>query len=402
MSTAPKSEPTTAELRDDAIRKLQQFLQRKDLDRSLRVQAMFRLAALEDDAARAHPNESGSFNLEPAITLYLEILRNYPEFEQLAAIHYFLGHALVDSGRVEEGIQLFRVLVCRNHFTFVPSTGSKAGVTPQRLPQDHDAAFWKAWEVRHPLPVDRSSVRTRAPGRDEMTFVNPYPQDCVPISDKTSPGQAPKFLGETWWRLGDYHFNQIDTWGGPYNLNRAVVAYRYASRHGDGRIRALAMYKLGWTYFKQQRHAAAVEQFVEFLQNVDELQARVGGFPVDLRQEACSYIALSLTFMDFRGPELGDPHIPRDDVLDTEKEPRMAEQKMHVAIDRLQYPKIVPQNEPWTKDIYASLIEEFLALAQYRNMIEVSELFLSKWPTDPRANAIRQGIDQARVRLGKP
>jgi hypothetical protein len=75
---------------------------------------------------------------------------------------------------------------------------------------------------------------------------------------------------------------------------------------------------------------------------------------------------------------------------------------MHVAIDRVRDATIIPQNETWTNDIYAALILEFRDLLQFRNLIETSELFLAKWPSDPRSAEIRRGIDEARVRLGKP
>ena len=45
-----------------------------------------------------------------------------------------------------------------------------------------------------------------------------------PLPQKIEPGEDPRYLAEIWWQLGNFHFDQIDPKGGPYNLNRAVVA----------------------------------------------------------------------------------------------------------------------------------------------------------------------------------
>src|SRR4029079_13850044 len=92
------------------------------------------------------------------------------------------------------------------------------------------------------------------------------------------------------------------------------------------------------------------------------------------------------------GPAADEPYIPRNDVLDTETDPRQAEIKMRIAIDRVQDPKLIPQNEKWTVDIYKALAQEFKELAQFRNEIEVSELILKKWPMYRDAPAIQDRI----------
>jgi len=385
-----------------AIEDLEKFLERQDLNPPLRAQTMFRLAALKEDQARQTPNDSNSLDLQPSIELYQKILRDHGDQDFVPSIHYFLGHALVDSGRAAEGQQVFRTLVCRNHFTYVPSSNSKAPVAVQRLAQDHEADFWKAWEARHPRPRSRPLKSATTSSNDEMEFVNPYPADCVAMEQKTGSPQTSKFLGEVWWRIGDYHFDQIDPWGGPYNLNRAAAAYIHAVRHGTPQIRGLARYKLGWTFFKQQRYAAAVEQFVDMLRNAEDEKISSGNPAIDLRKEACTYIAAALTYIDFQGPGPDDPYIVREDVLDTEKDPRAAEQKMRVAIERVRYGKIVPQDEPWTSEIYAALVDEYRELTQLRNMVEVGEVFLAKWPNHARAVDIKLKIGEAKSRIAPP
>lgn len=388
---AKESKPLPPPTLSESMTELEKFIARQDVSAPMRANALFRLAALKEDQARHSPEPSQALNLDPSIEMYRTLIRDYADQPFIPSIHYFLGHALVDSGRAEEGQQAFRTLVCRNHFAYAPAADSKTPVTAARLPQDHEAAFWTAWESRHPRPRSRSA---KSAPNDEMVFVNPYPADCVAME--------PKFLGEVWWRIGDYHFEQTDSFGGPYNLNRAAVAYSYAITHGTPQIQSLARYKLGWTHFKQQRYAAAVEQFVNMLRGLHEDTIRAGNVELDLRKEACTYIAASLSYVDFQGPGPDEPYIPREDILDTEKDPRKAEQIMRVGIERVRYGKIIPQDEPFTSDIYAALADEYRELSQPHNMIEVGELFLAKWPTHARAGEMRTKIAEAKSRIMSP
>jgi hypothetical protein len=91
-----------------------------------------------------------------------------------------------------------------------------------------------------------------------VTFENTYPEDCTPIPQRTAPGMEPRYLAEAWWLIGDHHFNEVDPAGGPFNLNHAEAAYRRALRFKKPPVYGVAMYKLAWTYFKQQRYEAAV------------------------------------------------------------------------------------------------------------------------------------------------
>src|SRR5262249_53596927 len=77
------------------------------------------------------------------------------------------------------------------------------------------------------------------------------------------------------------------------------------------------------------------------------------------RSEAYTYIAGSLTNIDFKGPEEWEPYIMRPDILDTEPNPDKAEQKLHVAIDRVKDPALIPQDKPWTIEVYRALGYEF-------------------------------------------
>ena len=46
----------------------------------------------------------------------------------------------------------------------------------------------------------------------------------------------------------------------------------------------------------------------------------------------------------------------------------MSEQKLHVAIDRVKDPSIVPQDKPWTIEIYKALAAEFRSLNEFHKI----------------------------------
>ena len=399
IAAESKPKPTLGELAAIAMEKLEAILRRPELSPPMRAEAMLRLAALHDDRADAEgTSEEATKHREAAIVLYTQILRDFPETEVAPPSRLFLGYDLHAVGRDAQAQHVFRSLVCQNHFAFIPPKEPSASFPVKPLPQAHDDAYWKAWETKHQVALDKvpKNKKPSATPDPDTVFVNPYPADCSAMSGQTPTGEVPRYVGNAWWEIGESHFNQLDPSEGPYSFNLAAAAYQHAVRYGNDKVRPVAIYKLAWTYFKQQRYEAAVEQFVTLLRERGEKGTQGSDTAGDLRKEACTYIAGSLTYVDFRGPSAEDPFIPREDVLDREHDPRIAEEKMHVAIDRLRNPKIIPQDEPWTSDIYAALILEFRELNQWRNMIETSELFLAKWPTDSRTDEMRKGLERAR------
>ena len=192
--------------------------------------------------------------------------------------------------------------------------------------------------------------------------------------------------------MGDYYFNELDPGGGPFNYNRAESAYQHALKYNKPPVYGVAMYKLAWTYFKQQRYETSVRQFIDLLKYTDAQEKLTGDPGTDFRSEAFTYIAGSLTYLDFVGPTADEPYIPRNDVLDTETDARIAEQKMRIAIERVQDAKLIPQDQKWTVEIYKALAQEYKELNQYRNMVEVSELILQKWPMHRDAPVVQNQI----------
>ncbi len=396
--------------RDEAIRRLEKFValySGENADPSATPDAMFRLAALYEERARANFDADLGPGLKPAVALYRRIIQEFPNYEEIAAVHYYLGHALNDSGRLDEAQQAWRALVCSNLYQVKADPNDADKIVIQPLPQDHDEKFWTEWYNQHPIPLDQAHKgkparnAKAAPKDEELTYQDPYPAECKPIPQNTDPGQDPRYLAEVWWKIGDFHFDQLDPKGGPYNLNRAVSAYDHSMEYKKPPLYGVAMYKLAWSYYKQQRYHTGVDEFVKLLHYTDEQEEKTGDPGADFRSEAYTYIAGSLTYVDFEGPPESDPYIPRNDVLDTETNPLVAEQKMAVAIDRVQDPALIPQDKKWTVEIYKSLAHEFIDITQNRNAIATLELTLKKFPLDRDAPVMQNKIAELYDQLGR-
>lgn len=406
------------EARKTAIIRLEEFVARysgTNADPVATPDAMFRLAALYEERARDGTGELGD-GLKPAIALYRRIVVEFPKYEEIAAVHYYLGHAYTDAGRIEEGQQAWRALVCSDHYSVKADATSTDKIEMQPLPQDHDDKFWNNWYNQNPVPLDQANkgrTKDKAPkaavgkkgqilGAEslELSYVSPY-DGCHAIAQNTDAGEEPRYIAEIWWQIGNYHFDQIDPKGGPYNLNRAVTAYESALAFKKEPIFGVSMYKQAWTYFKQQRYRTSVEWFVKLLHHTDEIEEKTGDPGADFRTEAYTYIAGSLTYVDMDGPPPADPYIPRNDVLDSEPDPVVAERKMAIAIERVQDPALVPQDKKWTVEIYKSLAQEFIEITQNHNAIAMLELTLKKFPLNRDAPVMQNKVAELYDQLSR-
>ena len=413
--TSEKAELRKA--REIAIARLEEFIAKYTGSRAqpeATPDAMYRLAALYEERARSEDaTQDISIGLKPSIALYKRVINEFPKYRELAAIFYFLGHAYNDSGRFEEAQQVWRSLVCHNHYPYPtapdPKNPDADTVTP--LPQDHEEAYWSSWRGAH---QDPKSLKKGGP---DTVYVDPYEQDCVGVAQPgLRTGEEPKYVAEVWWQIGNWEFDQQDLRGGfvkeepaaVYDYNRAASAYLHSLEFKKPPLYGVALYKYAWTLFKQQRYEAATREFVHLLSYTDEQQKLTGDPGADFRSEAFTYIAGSLTNIDFKGPDASEPYIARPDIVDTEPRPEVAEVKLHVAIDRAKDPNLIPQDKPWTIEIYKSLASEFRSLNQFNNAIEIYDDTLHKWPMDPTApdvqNAIAETYDQLLItkRAGTP
>jgi tetratricopeptide (TPR) repeat protein len=221
------------EAREEAIRRLELFVQRyggENAHPRATPDAMLRLAALYEERARSDYDADLLEALRPAIALYRDVVVQFPNYEEQGAVLYYLGHAMLDSGRIEEAQQAWRSMVCGNRYQVVP--GENDTILVQPLAQDHDDKFWNEWYAKNPIPLDQLGARADTTqlgvAEEELVFNDPY-ASCEAVPQQVLAGEEPRYVAELWWQIGNYHFDQLDARGGPYSLNRAVSAIRVSS-----------------------------------------------------------------------------------------------------------------------------------------------------------------------------
>ncbi len=407
--------------RDEAIRRLEAFVAKysgPNAHPENTPDAMFRLAALYEEKARTDTDSSEDLavQLKPAISLYKRIIREFPHYRELAGIYYYLGHAYNDSSRLAEAQQVWRSLVCHNLYAYPtqpdPKDTDKDVVV--RLPQDHDRDYWTGWDVRHPTPIGGGGLgngRSARPARaftapkkkgkevagntsldDEVTFRNPYTEACRPIAQKTAPGAEPRYLAEVWWLIGDYHFNEVDPAGGPFNYNRAEAAYQQSIKYKKPPVHGVSMYKLAWTYFKQQRYETSVHEFVDLLHYTDQMEKETG----DTRRRFPGRgVHVHRRVADV--PRLHRPRRRRA-LHPAQRHPRHRDRLAHRRAEDADRhrSRAGSQADPAEREVDGRHLQGPRAgvqgAAQLHNNIEVDELILKKWPMHRDAPVVQNEI----------
>lgn len=415
----------------DTIERLKAFLAKYPDVKEHSPEAMFRLAALYEEQAVETDLDPGDPQYTqklraayaPAETLYRDVILRFPDYSQRAAVQFFLGALLADTGRGPESQWVWRALVCSNRYEYPlppPKDDAEAkarekwkeGIPP--IPQDHDEAYWDKWRDAHytvPDPKKKKAPAAAPKGGKaapvatdgEDTYKEVYPDDCVALPAPNPPGESePRFLAQAWWRIGEYHYSRGDEiaeeegyfGASPFRFNRAHSAYQHAVKTSNETVKVFTLYKIAWTYFKQQRYSAARQQFLKLLAYFDEKEKK-GGSSGDqqMRQDAYDYIAAALTYIDMEGPGPDDPYIEREDIFGLYSG-KVLEQKLEVAIDRVQDPKLVPQDKPWTPKVYKALAAEFESDEVQLDAIKTYELIIKKWPCDPEAPQYQNKVAQ--------
>jgi hypothetical protein len=432
-----RDEEELVKARQDTIKRLKAFIAKYPDDPEHTPDAMFRLAALYqeeaeetlDPTAEDYPQKLLAA-MEPAERLYRDTIVNFPKYRNLAAVHFFLGSLLADTGRAEESQWVWRAMVCSNHYVYplpAPSDANEAkdrkkwkdGIPP--LPQDHDWKYWGngdppfGWRQRHDPDLLKARAKMRTPpaakgktveiSDDEDTYKDPYPAECAPLGGRTTDtGEEQYYIAQAWWRMAEYHYGHGDEnseavgyfGASPYQYNRAESAYKHALDTSSQTVQVYTIYKLAWTYFKQQRYTASRKEFLHLLDWFDQHEKKgdleIGAdVRVQMRQDAYDYIASSLTYLDMEGPGPNEPYIQREDVFDVAQGDEL-EGKLKIALDRVQQEDVIPQGKPWTPRVYKALASEFESDEVMLDAIDAYELIIKKWPCDPEAPKYQDSI----------
>ena len=394
--------------RETAIKRLEDFVARysgPNAQPEATPDAMYRLAALYEERARADDDPNADLAVDPQAS-DRPLQASHPRvstYNELAGIYYFLGHALNDSRRVDEAQQVWRSLVCHNHYPYPVAAGSE-GRRRRSDPADAAGSRRRVLDGLALQVPDAAVLEEGAEGRHDVTTTRTR---TTARSSRSRPScrrgsevrrrdlVAHRRLGVRPARPARRRRRHEPSPSGTTTVRRARTRTRCCYKKPP--LYGVALYKYAWTLFKQQRYDAAVREFVHLLNYTDEQEKLTGDPGADFRQEAYTYIAGSLDNYDFVGPGPDEPYIGRPDILDTARSPAEAEAKLRSRDRSRAGPALIPQDKPWTIEIYKALALEFRTINQYKNALAMYQLMLDKWPMDPAApddqNAIAEVYD---------
>jgi len=358
------------EARESSIRVFEDFIRRYPNHTKYTPDAMFRLGELYfersaldfqklyDDAQSARDagdltaedNLPTSPDFTPTVTLYKELARRFPTYERSDGVYYLIGYTLNEMGRPEEAVAAWLALVCSNKYDY----------DPDWRPAPADASL--AAQAKYPaLTLDGRPLGAPVGG----AFVNPY------TSCQTITLQA-RFASETWFRIGEYHF---DDFGGTNALDLSIAAYGRILESPQDRNYNLALYKVAWAYYRASRYPEAIRHFGRLVQWSDDTRSETGKAGSELRPEAIEYLGIAFAYDDWNENQVSDP---------IEGKP--------TGIERIQDASLIPQQRPWTPEVYFQLGQVYFDEAKYVEAIAAWRLAIRKWPNHHRTPEILNDV----------
>ncbi|MFO0693292.1 MAG: tetratricopeptide repeat protein [Polyangiales bacterium] len=371
-----REERALDEARLRAIEEFERFVRRYPDDPTYTPDAMFRLGELyyersqsefqrAADAAQAGaPPPEGNSAAPPdtpdytqTIELYQQLVRRFPEYRRLDGVLYLIGYCLNEMGRTDEAREAWLALVCHDHFEYRPLLpGEAPPPAPEPTPTPAEVAA-----SQHPSLTLDSRRRANAEPPAPPAWVDPY-VDCHPVS-----GEA-RFVSETWFRIGESHF---DDYGAPNAVKLAISAYSRILVDPTDRNYSLALYKIAWAYYRNSDYPQAIRYFSQVVQWSDDERARTGRAGSDLRPEAIQYLGISFEYDDWNENQVPD-----------------VQESMPSGFQRIQDSSLLPQDRAWTPEVYFQLGQTFYDDAKYPEAIEVWEYAVRRWPSHERVPEI--------------
>ncbi|HKA86236.1 MAG TPA: tetratricopeptide repeat protein [Haliangiales bacterium] len=354
-----------------ALEALQKFLVKYPDDPKWTPDAMFRLADLyldkakwewdEKEAASADtppppvdpeaPPQYAGPDYTPSLDIWRQINERFPKYRQVDGAIYLYAYYRGEMRQTPESRQAFLGLVCRNKFD------------PLGTP---------------PPPPDPRELRRRLAAGARPQTVDPY-QGCEPMT------QNQDLIDEGWIRVGEIDF---DT---PGSLPTAIAAYKRVAHNTKSKFYDIALYKLAWSYYRNNQFMDGIQAFDELVAYSDKLEDQ-GQPKNDLRGESVQYLAISFT----------DPW-EENTLSDPVK-----------AMERLNAFYKGRTNERHVRDVYEQ-VGDVLRLSAgtppggevppeirtaYREAINAWRFTLDHYPTHPRNPVVHQKIVDALAFMG--
>ncbi|MGB5812261.1 MAG: tetratricopeptide repeat protein [Polyangiales bacterium] len=358
------------EARQEAIRVFERFIEQYPNEPEYTPDAMFRLgelyfeesavefqqlydraqAAREAGDPTAEDGLPASPDFTPTIELYKKLARRFPDYERSDGVYYLIGYTLNESGRPEEAVAAWLALVCANKYRYDPDwRPPPAGASAA------EAAKYPA------LTLDGRRLGSSVGG----VFVDPY-EGCAPVSPEA------RFISETWFRIGEYHF---DDFGGDNALDLSIAAYDRILENPDDRNYNLALYKVAWAYYRASRYPEAIRNFAKLVQWSDDAQKETGRAGSELRPEAIEYLGIAFAYDDWNENQIPDQF-----------------EGERTGIERIQDASLMPQGRAWTPEVYFQLGQVYFDEAKYPEAIAAWRLALSRWPNHQRTPEVLNDI----------
>jgi tetratricopeptide (TPR) repeat protein len=358
------------EARENSILVFEEFIRRYPNHARYTPDAMFRLGELYfersavefqklyDDAQAAR--EAGDLTAEdnlptspdftPTVALYKTLARRFPAYERSDGVYYLIGYTLNEMGRPEEALAAWLALVCANKYDY----------DPDWRPPPPDASL--AAQAKYPaLTLDGRPLGASVGGK----FIDPY-ENCQPITPQA------RFVSETWFRVGEHHF---DDFGGRNALDLSIAAYDRILENPQDRNYNLALYKVAWANYRASRYPEAIRHFGKLVQWSDDTRRETGKAGSELRPEAIEYLGIAFAYDDWNENQIPDP---------IEGKP--------TGIERIQDSSLLPQQRPWTPEVYFQLGQVYFDEAKYPEAIAAWRLAITKWPNHHRTPEVLNDI----------
>ncbi|MBN2575132.1 MAG: tetratricopeptide repeat protein [Deltaproteobacteria bacterium] len=338
------NEKEEKERRMDAIAVLEGFLRKYPADKRWTPDVMFRLAELyyekasdefltaQEDYQKAFDSDNPPTTPPPkadynqTVTLYRRLLTEFPNYRLLDATYYLLGFCLGEMGQEPEARQALLALVCSNQYK----------------------------------PLDKPAERKPATGMGQGPLEDYY-KDCVPIKKDS------KFLPEAWTRVGEMHFDAAE-------LAWAISAYGRVLQWKESAYYDKAIYKLAWSYYRDNRFVEAIREFDGLVGWADSKKAAGDKFGSDLRPEAVQYLGISFSEPDWDGDTLPDAE---------------------TGLQRAQSFYRGREGEPHVKEVFQRLGDIYFDSTKYAEAIAVYKYILQMWPFFGDAPKLQEKIVKA-------
>lgn len=178
-----------------------------------------------------------------------------------------------------------------------------------------------------------------------------------------------KFIPEAWLRIGEYFFDYND-------LPKAIDAYSKVLAYKDTPFYDKALYKLAWTYYRNDQYDDAIKRFKALVEYSDEQAAKTGAKGSDLRAEAIQYLAISLQEEDWDGDGRPDDDAGFNRAL-----------------------RYLTGDKPYEVEVLKGIAQIYFDNSKYEESIEATRFLIKKFPNNPENPALSQNVIVAYERL---